>query len=790
LKIENPFALNLFSDMRSFDALFKKQVLGDAVVAAKINTMLYCPKCQQNYEEGVQRFCPNDNERLQPAPASGKSSNQTGGVFTSVLNRKTDEQPEKFLSVPRFKQSEPTFTRLNFRPPPSKIFKTEPEFELELKLEPPIKTKSPFTEPPPNLKSRESVEENQPLIERNETKLADTPIFDSNAPEDFIGQTVNNRFRIVEQIDADENSTAYLAEESGEKFIVRVLKSDDAGGSFADKIYAEERNSLTQLNHLNIPRVFDSGELAGGAPYLVTEYIEGQTVKDYLHKSGQFNALRTARIVRQTADALGAAHRHGILHRGLRPENIVLTVDENGLERIKLTGFGAAKEKLNESNLLYKSPEQVEGKVANFTSDSYSLAVIAYQMLTNRLPFNATSVGDLLKAQREGVKLLASDLRDDLPASVDDILKRALSFNPFDRFDKVQDFGDEFFGEIIANATLETDDQEIVHNEVKNEKSEAVPTVIKKEPRKIAPVIDEEYVPTIRESQLSNSGVKATQDLAWEKRSPEPSNKPNPRRNLVSIFGMAALLAVLFGVWYYFINRPSETFVPTTVETVDQSVPTAENSPINVPNVNVAPTPEEIEAPPLPRTIKQPPDTVYFQNSKENLKGDLLKNFLGFSLYYPKDWKQNEAPKNFLDISKNANSGLPVEQMLITYYRSKGTFKADAEIFPEQVKETNQSLKKILPNYRMISEGKKTVNNGWQAYEVKFQGTGKAANGENITIWGRRLFIPTAIRGVKNGYVVTMLATSLSKDVKNADDVGVKGDLSSILETFEPNQNF
>ncbi len=167
----------------------------------------------------------------------------------------------------------------------------------------------------------------------------------------------------------------------------------------------------------------------------------------------------------------------------------------------------------------------------------------------------------------------------------------------------------------------------------------------------------------------------------------------------------------------------------------------------------------------------------------------MAKNFLGFSLYYPKDWKQNDAKGKFLDISKDASSGTPIEQMLVSYYDSKGTFKADTESFPALVKETNKTLKEIVPNYEVVSEGEKTINNGWRAYEVKFKGSGKA-NGENITLWGRRLFIPTARPGMKNGYVITMLATSLSPDVKNVDDVGVKGELSAILESFEPNQNF
>ncbi len=203
----------------------------------------------------------------------------------------------------------------------------------------------------------------------------------------------------------------------------------------------------------------------------------------------------------------------------------------------------------------------------------------------------------------------------------------------------------------------------------------------------------------------------------------------------------------------------------------------------------VSPVVDEIESP-SPRGLTPPPETVYFENSKQNLKNDTTKNFLGFSLYYPNDWQRNDVKNNFLDISKNAPTGTPIEQMLVSYYDSKGTFNADREIFPALVTETNQTLKSFVPNYKMISEGEKTVNNGWRAYEVKFAGAGKTANGEDIELWGRRLFIPAARNDMKNGYVLTMLATSLSPDVKGIEDVGVKGDLQTVLYSFEPNRNF
>jgi hypothetical protein len=130
------------------------------------------------------------------------------------------------------------------------------------------------------------------------------------------------------------------------------------------------------------------------------------------------------------------------------------------------------------------------------------------------------------------------------------------------------------------------------------------------------------------------------------------------------------------------------------------------------------------------------------------------------------------------------------EQMLISYYPSRGTFDLDGERFPQMVKETNDTLKKILPEYQMVSEGEIKLNQHWRAYEIKFQGGGMSENGEKLIVWGRRIFVPAARPGTRNGFEITMLATSLAEGLLSVDDVGVKGQLATILETFEPSQNF
>lgn len=747
--------------------------------------MLYCPKCQQNYEEGVQRFCPNDNTRLLSVPTADKAVRQKGSVFSNVIARADQNGAEKFAAAPKFSQVEPiNGSRQNSFSSTEKSEENQPELELEIR---PKKPSNKSTNPPKLILVKPIVFE--------ETEIEDDSVFDPQNPTAQVGEILLERFLIKSLLEQEENHFKYLAEDkmnADASVIVEIFTGNFTDYDFAGNIFAEEREILADVSHPNLAEIIDCGELSSNAAYLVTENVTGSSVQNYLDKNERFEPVRAARIVRQAADALGAAHKAGVPHRNLKPANICLVTDEDGVERVKVNGFGAAKEKLNEANLLYKSPEQVEGKSSNFTGDEYSLAVIAYQLLTNRLPFNAVAVGDLLRAQREGIKFQASQIGSDLPVSIDDVLKKALAFNQFDRYENIQDFGDEFFGEIFANAPLEIeeDDEEeiseaLVSDEsfAENKSSQTARTITVADTITIPAIPAEIAEPAFRETVLKESPVKTTADLRWEKRSPEPPNEPTTSRNLLAVLGVAAVVLALLAVWYYFINRTAEQQPSIPVVTANQT-----ETPVET-NANIAPTPEEIESPPIARTITPPADSVYFQNSKENLKGDLMKNFLGFSLYYPNGWRQNDAPTNFLDISKNAPSGLPIEQMLITHYNSKGTYKLDEENFPALVKSSNESLKKSLLNYQVVGEGKKTVNNGWQAYEVQFQGTGKA-NGEEVTIWGKRLFIPTAVRGMKNGYVVTMLATSLSGEVKEAGEVGVKGDLAKILDTFEPNQSF
>ncbi len=789
--------------------------------------MLYCPKCQHTYETGSQRFCSNDGVRLLLAPSPGRVGTQTGGVFSSLLGRteSNTESNTNTTPMPKFVQFEqpkqPSIPEF-IQPEITKDFKKEPVFEPEaedlLELEDKdLSKETPSAKPQARIIRPSEIPSGTADVGDRKVNPTGRLALAWEQPKLLLGQMVKGRYYVVEMLGRDEVSISYLAEDKivpNKRAFVRVFMDEDTGDSLSNKIFAEERVSLSHINHPNIASVIDSGELPEGKPFIISEYVDGKTVRDMLDRTGQFNALRTGRIIRQASYALSEAHQNGILHRNLKPENIFLTISENGAEQVKLTNFGVLYDKINEGNIGYKSPEQIEGKLSNYASDIYSLGVIAYQMLTNRMPYNTSAGGALLKAQRGGLTLVPTNFRLDVSPLVDDILEKALSFNPSDRYPKARDFGDAFFNALSTVSPWEKaaekpetakkieilpavsePEEEVLELEplISNFESEEAEPDLTAETELEQPDLLSEDSPVETEEPAAITQaepLKETEGLPWEKRSPDAAKMASPNWLLFLISALG--LVVFLGVWYYFLNRPNvPVFVQPPAATNQNAVNPAQDTNTLLPNA-VTTQVKDIEVPPIPRDVPQPPDTVYFENSKQNLQGDLAKNFLGFSLYYPKDWVKSASQNNYLDISKNTPDGQLIKKVVITRYASKGTFNEDLKAFEGfktlKVKSDND-LSQILENYSVMFDGVTWIQDErWKTYEVRFMGGTPGSDGNKIIIRGRRFWIPLQRPG-KGGFVITMLATSLADGVFSVDDVVKDGELSQILETFEPVTN-
>lgn len=746
---------------------------------------MYCPKCKQNFEEGSRRFCPTDGARLMSDTPFTAGRRPGTGIFSNLIS-KTESVPdrdESFSNIPQFvitepKQTGPTETDEEFK---GDFF----EFE-EVKPDPtvdPVLALPTVVEQQQTIAERAKIEAKIPARKINPFEIPKGHVevgktnqpgvrlieFDAYDPESFVGQTVKGRYVVTEFLGGEGEGFAFLADDKlvADKMVaVRILPRED---NISGSILEGEISSLSHIAHPNIARLIDSGQFKDETRFLISEYVDGLSLKDILSIHGTLEGARTGRIIRQVANALNEVHQEGIVHRDLRPENIVVTSGEGDAEQAILINFGASDGEAYEHNIGYKAPEVFSGRVSTIGSDVYSLAVIAYEMLTGTMPFEAATAKAMVKAQSIGLAQLPTDVRSDLPRQVDDVVKKSLSFKLIDRYVKARDFGDALYEALTEAPKAE---------EVKKIEE---PVAVIPAAEVIAPL------PTPKPAPVSQPKAD---EPAWKNRSPEPPQVGNTLAKVNAGVGILILLSLLAFGWYYVVKHPIEPEVASRTDQTAQGVqPNAEQP--------VAPV-AETEMPPLPRNVPQPPNTNFYQNSKQNLKGDLIRNFVGFTLYYPKDWKvngpQESASANgrgkFLDISRLTPEGRMKEQMLVSYYSSKGTFKDDAAKFPQMVKETNETLKKLLPGYQVVSEGEIKVNGDWRAYEVKFQGGGTSDTGEKLVVWGRRLFIPAARPGVRDGFEITMLATSLSDEVKSVDDVGVRGELAAVLYSFEPSQNF
>jgi eukaryotic-like serine/threonine-protein kinase len=230
----------------------------------------------------------------------------------------------------------------------------------------------------------------------------------------MIGSVVGN-YELKSVLGEGAMGTVYLAEHPymGRRAAVKVLRRSLASDQLHVQRFMNEARAANAIRHPNIIDIIDVGFLFEGVPYLMMEFLEGESLGSRLRGQGRLNLEQALDITRQMAEGLAAAHESGIVHRDLKPDNVFL-VREPGLpqrERVKLLDFGIAK--LMDRDLdrglatksgvllgtpLYMSPEQCRGIASevDHRTDIYALAVILYQMLSGKLPFDAPGTGDIL----------------------------------------------------------------------------------------------------------------------------------------------------------------------------------------------------------------------------------------------------------------------------------------------------------------------------------------------------------------------------------------------------------
>jgi serine/threonine-protein kinase len=258
------------------------------------------------------------------------------------------------------------------------------------------------------------------------------------------GTTLNGRYRLEDRIGAGGMSTVYLAtdETLQRKVAIKLMHREIATDSDQLERFRREARAVAQLNHPNVVTVIDAGEetsMDGAAPFIVLEYVDGETLKEVIRREAPLDISQALAYTIEIARALGAAHERQIVHRDVKPHNVMIS-EEGGA---KITDFGIARS-LSEEGLTvagrvlgttdYVSPEQALGQQVTGQSDLYSLGVVLYEMLTGEVPFRGeTPVAVAMKHVREEIPDVQV-LRPRVSAATAAVLERATAKDPSRRY--------------------------------------------------------------------------------------------------------------------------------------------------------------------------------------------------------------------------------------------------------------------------------------------------------------------------------------------------------------------
>jgi len=271
-----------------------------------------------------------------------------------------------------------------------------------------------------------------------------------------------------------------------------------------------------------------------------------------------------------------------------------------------------------------------------------------------------------------------------------------------------------------------------------------------------------------------------------------PAAAPKKKSKLPLIIGGVLLLLVLgagalVAAFFVFVKpRLDEANARRTAREETPIVDTNKNA--NTTSNAATPTPE-----PSPSVAEYvaPAGTVQFVNSKDKLDGKLAEHYLDFSFYYPQTWTKD--PKagvagagNFARVERYlppdfANGGQ--EAFAVSWYTSAGSFVSDLPNFPKRAADISALLAKAYPEYEKVSEGPTKINS-MDAYEFRWKGLSKGTEKGDIQLWGRVVFLPTGNEGDTSGATLLMFATSLAGELSSVEDVGVRGEMPVILDSF------
>ena len=391
------------------------------------------------------------------------------------------------------------------------------------------------------------------------------------------GQKINDRYEIVKSIGEGGMANVYLAHDTilDRKVAVKVLRGDLSGDDKFIRRFQREALSVSNLSHPNIVEVYDVGE-EDGQHYIVMEYIEGKTLKQLLKKRESLTLSEVVDIMTQLTDGIAHAHESYIIHRDIKPQNIMIQDDG----RIKITDFGIAMAlnatQLTQTNSVmgsvhYLPPEQASGKGATIKSDIYSLGIMMYELLTGSVPFKGDNAVEIaLKHMKDKIPSIRKQ-DPSIPQSVENIILKATAKNPRNRYDSAKEMHEDL---LHCMDEEHSNDKKVTFEYPENDVDVATPVqkpVTKKKIEK--PTEDEvtenteELVKEIKKEDLEEGTDDDDDDDFFE--------EPKKRGSLVTIlFAFLLVLLIAGGIFWLIVTREVEDVtVPNVVGyTTDEAI--------------------------------------------------------------------------------------------------------------------------------------------------------------------------------------------------------------------------
>ena len=253
--------------------------------------------------------------------------------------------------------------------------------------------------------------------------------------DQYIGTMLDNRYELMEIIGVGGTAVVYKAKcHRLNRFVaVKILRKEFASDQQFCRQFHDEAQAVAMLSHPNIVNIYDVSR-SGSVDYIVMELIDGITLKEYLSRRGQLSPKEVTIFATQIARALEHAHDHDIIHRDIKPHNIMLLRDGT----VKVADFGIAHFAEQEStyskgeaigSVHYVSPEQAKGSFVDNRTDLYSLGVVMYEMITGRLPFEGDTPVSIAIQHINSIALPPSIFAEDVPEQLEEITMKAMNPN-------------------------------------------------------------------------------------------------------------------------------------------------------------------------------------------------------------------------------------------------------------------------------------------------------------------------------------------------------------------------